>query len=434
MTPLTIGIIGMIVLVILLLIGVPVGISMLVTGFVGFAAIVSIKGATGMLKGVLYSTVSNYSLSVVPLFILMGFFAYYSGLSRDLYNFAHAMLGHRPGGLALATLTACGFFSAICGSSTATTATFGAICYPEMKRYGYDSALATGSISAGGTLGILIPPSVGFILYGIIASLSIGKLFAAGILPGILLCILYMIVVMIQVKINPALGPASSRSPWRARLKFFLAASPMFIIFILVIGGMFIGLFTANQAAAIGAIGSFIYMVLKRMATWQNIIAALKQTAQTVGMIFLILIGAYSLGYFLSISTIPVSLAKWIGSLDVSKWVVLILIMIFYAFLGLLMDSLAMVLLTTPIFLPVITALGFDPVWYGVLMVMTMEMGQITPPVGINLFIMKGCVGDDVPISTIIRGAAPHILAIITALVIVIAFPAFPMLLPSLFF
>ena len=373
-------------------------------------------------------------MTVVPLFILMGFFAYYSGLSRDLYDFAHKLLGHRPGGIALATILASGFFAAICGSSTATTATFGAICLPEMKRYGYDDALATGSISAGGTLGILIPPSVGFILYGIIASVSIGKLFAAGIIPGVILCLCYMLVVVVQVMINPSRAPASPRYGAKERVKAFWRASHMFVLFLLVIGGMFAGWFTANQAAAIGAMGALVYMALKRRASVKNILAALKETGKTVGMIFLILVGAYCLGYFLSISTIPTSLARWIGGLDVSRWLILTAILVFYAFLGCLMDSLAMIVLTTPLFLPVIQSLGFDLVWYGVLMVLVMEMGQITPPVGMNLYIMKGCAGDSVSMSSIIRGAAPHILSLVVAITITVLFPQIALILPALFF
>ncbi|MDR1320591.1 MAG: TRAP transporter large permease [Gracilibacteraceae bacterium] len=431
MSAMTIGIIGIAALFILLLIGLPVGITMLLVGFFGYSSVVSFKGALGMLKGVEYSTVSNYSMSVVPLFILMGFFAFYSGLSGDLYNFAHKMIGHRKGGLALATLMACGFFSAICGSSTATTATFGSICLPEMKKYNYEDSLATGCISAGGTLGILLPPSVGFILYGIIASVSIGKLFAAGIIPGILLCICYMIVVMIQVKLKPEKGPASTRSSWGDRFKAFLKASPMFVIFFISLGGMFIGWFTASQAAAIGATGSFLYLFVSRMANRTNIVGALKQTGETVGMIFMILIGAYCLGYFFSVSMIPITLANWVGSLAVSRWVILTCILIFYAILGCLMDSLSMVLLTTPIFLPVIISLDFDVVWYGVLMVLVMEMGQITPPVGMNLFIMKGCVGDTISMGAIILGAAPHILAIVAVVILVCVIPQLALWLPA---
>lgn len=434
MSSLTIGIIGLLIMFLLLLAGVPIGVSMLLVGFFGYASIISYAGAVGMLKGVLYSTAANYSMTVVPLFILMGFYAYYAGLSRDLYNFAHKCIGHRRGGLAMATVVACGFFAAICGSSTATTATFGAVCLPEMKRYNYDDAIATGSISAGGTLGILIPPSVGFILYGIIASVSIGQLFAAGVIPGIILCICYMAVIYIQARRNPSRAPTSVKFSGKERLNAFWGAAPMIILFVLVIGGMFVGWFNANQASAIGATGAFIFMIIKRKASLKNIIAALRETTSTVGMIFLILVGAYCLGYFLSISTIPTSLARWIGGLSVNRWIILICILIFYAILGCLMDSLAMVLLTTPIFLPVIQALDFNVVWYGVLMVLVMEMGQITPPVGMNLFVLKGCVGDTVSMSSIIKGAAPHIIAIIVACALVMIFPKLALLLPQIFY
>ncbi|MDR3294299.1 MAG: TRAP transporter large permease [Clostridiales Family XIII bacterium] len=434
MNPIAVGIIGMVILIALLFMGLHVGITMMLIGFFGYAYIVHTQGAIGMLKGVLYSTGSNYSLSVIPMFVLMGHFAYYSGLSKELYNVAYKWLGRLPGGLAVATIGACGFFAAICGSSTATAATFGTVTLPEMKRYKYHNSLATGSIAAGGTLGILIPPSVGFILYGIISGQSIGRLFAAGFLPGFLLAFCFITVIIFQVKRNPALAPEIEKSSFREKMIALGGVVPVLVIFIFVIGGMFGGLFTANEASAVGAIGAFIYLIIKKQASFENIKKALEATVKTTAMIFLILIGAYAFGYFLAITTIPTALASFISGLDVNRYVILIAILIFYALLGCIMDSLAMVLLTVPIFFPVISGLGFDPIWYGVLMVMVMEMGLITPPVGMNLYIIKGVAGDEIGIKEIIQGAFPHVIAMMVAVIIVVIFPIIALALPNLFY
>lgn len=434
MDPLIVGLLGIVILIGLLFLGLHIGMTMLIVGFFGFAYIVNWDGAMGMLKSVLYTTGSNFSLTVIPLFVLMGQFAYYSGLSKKLYSTSHKWLGHLPGGLAVATIGACGFFASICGSSTATAATFGTVTLPEMKKYGYDDRLSTGAIVSGGTLGILIPPSVGFILYGIITKQSIGRLFAAGFLPGFILALCFMTAVMIQVKRRPELAPSCEKFTFKERLLSVKDILPVLVLFIFVIGGMFGGLFTANEAAAVGAFGAFLNLIWNRMATMANITKALSDTVKTTSMIFLIMIGAYVFGYFLAVSKIPITLAAFISGLAVNRYIILVCILILYALLGCIMDSLAMVLLTVPIFFPVITGLGLDPIWYGVLMVMVMEMGLITPPVGMNIYVIKGVAGDSVNMGSIIKGAVPHVIAMIVAIAIIFLFPQIALFLPNLLY
>lgn len=434
MDPIAVGVIGIVCLVVLLFLGTQVGICMLIVGFFGFASIVGINGALGILKTVFYTTGSSYTLTVIPLFVLMGQFAFYSGLSKQLYDACYKLLGRLPGGLGVATVGACAFFSAICGSSTATAATFGSVALPEMKRYNYDQGLATGAVVSGGTLGILIPPSVGFIVYGVITEQSIGKLFAAGLLPGVVLCLCYMAVVVIQCLRKPNLGPRSERFTFGEIFLSLIRVIPVLVLFIAVIGGMFLGVFTANEGSAIGAFGSFLYMIWRRAASLENITKSLMDTARTTAMIFLIMIGAYTFGYFLAVSQIPMTLAAYISEIAVNRYVILVLILVLYIFMGCLMDSLSMILLTVPIFFPVIQALGFDPIWFGVLMVLMQEMGQITPPIGMNIFVIKGIVGDSVPTVKIMKGVIPHVFALIIAIIIMIIFPQIPLFLPNMMY
>jgi tripartite ATP-independent transporter DctM subunit len=434
MDTMMIGLLGIVLLLILLFAGLPVGMTMFAVGFLGYAVLLNWQGAVGILRTVFYSSASSYSLSVIPLFVLMGQFVYYSGVSGKLYETAHKWLGQLPGGLAVSTIGACGAFAAICGSSTATAATFGTVSLPEMKRYEYNPGLATGAIVAGGTLGILIPPSNGFIMYGIIAEQSIGKLFAAGIVPGIMLMFCYMGIVIIQAKRNPSLAPPSPKFTVKEKLRSLIGSFPVIILFIVVIGGIFSGVFTPNEGAGVGATGGFICLILSGKLSRKTLFSSLRDTVNTVAMIFFIVTGTKVFGYFLSITQIPSNLAKFVGSIEVSRYVVLVAILVVYVFLGMIMDALPMIMLTVPIFFPVIVTLGFDPIWYGVLMVICEEMGLITPPVGMNLYIVKGLVGDDVPLSTIIRGVLPHVIAIIVTMLLVILFPQIALLLPNLFY
>jgi tripartite ATP-independent transporter DctM subunit len=306
----------------------------------------------------------------------------------------------------------------------------GTVCIPEMRKYRYAPSLTTGCVAAGGTLGILIPPSVGFILYGVISQQSIGVLFAAGMIPGIMLMVLYMLTVIVQAARNPELGPSGEKFTLSEKLKYSVGVFPVFALFVLVIGGMFLGFFTANEGAAVGALGALLFMAFRGKCTWNNIRLALSSTVKTTCMIFLIMIGTNMFGFFLTISKLPAMLASAVPAMDVSPYLILIFILLIYLALGCVMDSLAMVLLLAPIFLPVITGMGMNPIWFGVMMVMIMEAGLITPPVGMNVFVIKG-VAEDVPLGAIFRGVTPFIAAIIVAVGLVIAFPQIALWLPG---
>jgi len=431
MDAMTIAIIGIIVLLILLLMGMNIGICMMAVGFVGYMLITNWNAALMLFKNIPFTQATNYSFTVIPLFVLMGQFCYYSGMSSGLYDMAQKLLGGMKGGLAAATVAACAGFSAICGSTAATAATMGVVALPEMRKHGYDDGLSCGSIAAGGTLGILIPPSTGFIIYGIVAGESIGALFAAGIIPGIILAVCYIIAISITVRVKPDLAPGKIKYSVKEKLVSLKGGLSMVILFVIVIGGIFGGFFTANEAAAVGAMLGFIYLIIMRKFSMKVLIACLRETVKTSGMIFLILIGAYIFGSFLTITQMPAHLAAFVTSINVSKYVVLLVILIMYAIMGCLMDSLAMVMLTVPIFLPIMSGLGFDTIWYGVVMIMVMEMGLITPPVGMNVYIVAG-VAKDVPLQRIFAGVAPMVVCMCVALLIICIFPQLTLWLPGL--
>lgn len=431
MTPLVVGIIGIIGLVLLLFTGISVGIAMAIVGFVGFAYLAGLDPAFGLLMTVPYSTVASYSMSVVPLFVLMGQFAFHSGISEDLFKTAYKWLGHMPGGLSMASIGASAGFAAICGSSAATTATIGAVSLPEMEKLKYNKAFASACLAAGGTLGILIPPSTGFILYGVIAEKSIGKLFIAGIIPGILLATMYMFAIYFVAKRHPELGPSGAKTTWKEKIYSLKDTWAMLALFLGIMGGIIFGVFTANEAGAMGAFGAFLFLVGKGKFNRQNIVHCMTETMNTTAMVFLILIGAYVFSYFLTLSTLPQEIAAFLGGLPVSRYIIIVGIMIIYLGLGCIMDSLSMVVITTPIFLPVVMNLGFDPYWYGVMMVVAMEMGQITPPVGLNLYVITG-VAKDVPMHTIFKYVTPFVVTLIIFMFLLIAFPNLALFLPGI--
>ena len=426
-----IAIIGVIILLVLLVMGMNIGICMMAVGFFGFWYVRGFAPALNLFKTIPFTQSTNYSFTVIPLFVLMGNLCYYSGMSSDLYNCAHKLLGGMRGGLAAATVAACACFSAICGSTAATAATMGVVALPEMRKAGYDDGLACGSIAAGGTLGILIPPSTGFIIYGIVAGESIGGLFAAGIIPGIILAVCYIIAIMVVVRIKPNAAPGKLHFTFKEKLLSLKGAAAMIVLFAIAIGGIFLGWFTANEAAAVGATASLIYLIARRRFTWKIFFDCLRDTVKTSGMIFLILIGAYVFGNFLTITKLPITLANLVNGLDVNRYVILFVIILIYAVMGCLMDSLAMVMLTVPIFGPIMTGLGFHGIWYGVLMIMVMEMGLITPPVGMNVYIVAG-VAKDVPLQKIFMGVAPMVVGMLVAVIIVCAFPEVALLLPRM--
>lgn len=433
MTPLVIGIIGIVVFLVLIMIGMPIAYAMALVGFAGFAALTSVPTAMNMVATETFGNLSSYSLSVIPMFVWMGFLAYYSGIGSRLYVFAYRMIGHRPGGLAIATQTACAIFGAICGSNTATAATMGAIALPEMRRYKYDDSMATASVAAGGVLGVLIPPSVIFIVYGMATEQSIGKLFIAGILPGILLMFLYQLTIAYLTWRNPELGPPGPRFTWKERMEALKGGlGEVLLVFILSMGGLFAGWFTPTEAGAVGSFGVLIAALIGRGISWEGFKKSLLDTTRTSVMIMLMIAGAMMFGRFMAISRLPFELANWTGSMDLPAWMIMGIIVAIYLILGCFIDALAMILLTIPIFYPIaVTNLGYDPIWFGVIIVMVVGMGVITPPVGMNVYIIKG-VAKDVPLETIFSGIWPFLFAIVVCVGILMLFPQICTILPSL--
>lgn len=425
-----IGVLGILLMFVFLAMGMYIGIAMSLVGLLGLSLLVgwpagsSILGITPLAEG------SSYTLSVIPLFVLMGQFAFRSGISSDIFKSVYAWLGHFRGGLAMATIMACSGFAAICGSSLATGATMGMVAIPEMDKYNYDPRLSTGCIAAGGTLGILIPPSIGFVLYGILTEQSIGKLFMAGILPGILLSSLFLFVVYIQCRINPKFGPRGPATSLMTKIKSLSGIWGMLSLFVIVIGGIYFGVFTPTEAAGIGAFGAFVFALLRKKMTRTVLIECLMETGRTTAFIFLIIIGANIFSSFLGISRIPMELADFIAGLQIPRILILALIILIYLALGCVMDCYAIMILTVPIIFPVIQALQFDPIWFGVLMVIVLEIGLITPPVGLNVFVLK-TAAPTVPLGTIFMGIWPFMIAAVAAIFMITIFPEIATYLPN---
>ncbi|MGE3986458.1 TRAP transporter large permease [Pseudorhodoplanes sp.] len=429
MSMLAIGTIGLGLTIVLMIVRVPVGIALGVVGFVGFTWITNFDTALKMLGLAPYSAVASDSLTVIPLFILMGQFASQAGLSRDLFAVANSFLGHRRGGLAMATVAACGGFAAICGSSLATAATMSATALPEMRRYGYDVRLSTGSIAAGGTIGILIPPSIILLIYGFLTEQSIGKLFLAGVVPGIVMIGLFMLTIQIVVALKPSLAPRAERAGLKSSLSELAKIADVAVLFIIVIGGMYVGIFTATEGAAVGAAGAFGAAVLRRRMSLEAFVSSLIETAKLSAMIFAILLGAIILGYFLTVTQMPSLLAQFITDLKAPPFAIMGAIIVSYLIMGALMDEMAMILLTVPIFYPVSQALGFDPIWFGVIIVIVCQAGMIAPPVGINVFLLAG-MNPDIPLASIYRGILPFLAAMVVLLGLLMVFPDIALWLP----
>jgi tripartite ATP-independent transporter DctM subunit len=413
-----------------MLLRVPVGMAMGLVGVTGFAYLV---GGGPALKNVGHTTartVTDYNFAVIPLFLLMGAFATTSGMSRELFRAANAFLGHLRGGLGIATIAACGGFAAICGSSVATAATFSRVAYPEMRRFGYPQSFSTGVIAAGGTLGIMIPPSTVFAVYGLITEQDVGKLFIAGVIPGLLAVSMYMITITLIGVARPDYLPAGVRSTAEERLTALRNVWATLLLFAFVIGGLYGGLFTATEAAGAGAGGAFLIGIARRRLSGADIMRSLLETTRTTAAVFTVLIGAILFGYFLTVTQTPQKLTEFLTGLGLGRYGVLTLIMLMYLVLGCLMDALAMIILTVPIIFPVIKELGFDPIWFGVIIVMTVELGLIHPPVGMNIFVIKSVI-EDVKISTIFYGVLPFIVTDLLRLVVLIAFPVLATWLPS---
>lgn len=431
MTPEQIGMIGTVALVVLLLCSMPVAIAMGVVGVVGYAAVISGKAALAMLSADLYDTFSNYNLTVIPLFVFMGQVAFHAGISRRLFAAANSWLSSLKGGLAMATVGACALFGAICGSGPATAATMALVALPEMKRFKYDDALASGTVAAGGTLGMLIPPSVVFIVYGILTEQSIGKLFISGVVPGIVLSGLFCLVIALQCRLNPKLAPPTVRVPWRERWVSLLGVAETLALFAFVMGGMFAGWFTPTEGAAVGAAGSVLVAALGGNCSLKMLWQAGHETIRTSCMVLVIVAGATMFGHFLAVTGLPTGFASWLTALPVSSWVVILMIIAFYLIVGCFVDALALILLTVPIFYPVVRQLGFDPIWFGVIIVLVTQMGVITPPVGVCAYVVSG-IDRSIPLPTVFRGALPFLFALVVMCVLLMVFPPLATWLPGI--
>jgi len=431
MSAVTIGILGIAVFLVLIFLGMNIGLSLLLVGFAGYAVVLNPAAAIGLLRKVPSTQASTYTFIVIPLFIMMGNFAYQAGLSGALYKAGNNWLSRLPGNLACGTIAACAGFGAICGSCAATCATIGTIALPEMRRYRYADRLSTGSIAMGGTLGILIPPSTPMIIYCIMAGTSIGKMFIAGILPGIMMAFLSIITIIILVRINPDISPPPTKCSWKERFSSLKGLIGVVLLFGIVLGGMFSGFFSVNQSAAVGAFLAIILTAINRRLTWNTFSSALRDTVVTFAMTFLILIGATVFSNFLAITKIPMMLADGINAMDVSFGVVLLLMTIVYIVLGMLMDELPMILLTVPIFLPIVESYGINLIWFGIYIILVMELGAIAPPVGMNCFIIQG-ISKDISLGTVYRGALPFVTTILIGISLIYLFPQIVMVLPNM--
>ena len=425
-----VGMLGFLATLVLIAFELPVGVAMGIAGVGGYALLNGIP-ATGFILGTaVFDSVSNYGLSVIPLFLMMGIFASRSGLSTDLFSFVNAFVGHLRGGLAIASIGACAGFGAICGSSLATVATITPVALPEMRRYGYDDRLAAGAIAAGGTLGILIPPSIILVVYSLLTQESLGKLFVAAMLPGLLGTLLYALSVVVQTRLNPKLGPAGPRTNWRDRGKTTLRVWPVLALFGLVMGGIYAGWFSPTEAAAVGAAGALAIAIVRGSLKGGVLGAAVMETIELSGTLFLVMIGAAIFNFFIETTQLPQVLVQAVNGSGLPAIVIITLIIACYVVLGCFMDALSMILLTVPFVFPVVKALGFDPLWFGILIVSVTEIGLITPPIGMNLFVIVG-VAKDLKASSVIRGVIPFIICDVVRVILLVSFPIIATWLPS---
>ena len=424
-----IGGLAFLILFALMALRVPIGVSMLVVGIGGLAATLGLTPTLNVLKTIAYDNFSSYTFSIVPLFLLMGEFATIGGISQALFKSANTWLGHRRGGIAMAAVGGSAGFGAIAGSSLATAATMAQVALPEMRRYGYSGALSTGTLAAGGTLGILIPPSIVLVIYAILTEQNIAKLFAAAFIPAIVTVLGYMIAIAIYVRLNPDDAQVAERQPYATRFRSLLDIWPVILIFVLVIGGIYGGFFTPTEAAAVGAFGTGLLALVRGKLNWQTLSSSIFNTARTTGMIFLIVLGAAIINRFLAVTRLPNVLADSIAGWQVAPIIILSVILLIYILLGFIMDSLSMILLTTPIFFPIITSLNFGmsieetAIWFGILTLVVVEIGLITPPVGLNVYIINS-LARDVPMMDTFRGVMPFLIADITRVILFVAFPA----------
>lgn len=429
MSPELIGALSIVALIILIFLRIWIGVCMVLIGFIGYGVLGSWDHALLHAGMEPYSNIAFYPITVIPLFILMGAVVSNTGVAADLYKTAYTWIGRLRGGLAMSTVVACAGFAAICGSSAATAATMGKVALPEMKKYNYDDKLASGAVAAGGTMGILIPPSMGFILYGILCEVNIGKLFMAGIIPGVLEAFFYMATIWIMCKWKPNMGPPAERTTFKAKIISLRGTWAMLALFLLVMGGIYRGIFTPTEAGSIGAFGAIVISFIDRKLTWTTLRGSVVETAQTTAMIVFMIVGAFMLMRFLAISQLPLAIGDFVAELPVGPIWILIAIIVMYIILGCFLDIYAAIILTVPIIYPVVLAMGFDVVWFGVIMVRVMEMGLVTPPMGMNVFILASVT--DVPIGTIFRGIIPFVIADVAHVALLVAIPSLSLFLPN---
>lgn len=430
MTSTLIGLTALAGLFLLIFLRVPVGIALALSGIAGYWSLSGLDATLALMGSIPFEIGYNYDLSIIALFVLMGNFAMVSGMSRDLYDMARSLVGHWPGGLASATIVGCAGFAAVSGSSLASAVTMGRVALPEMKRYNYHPQLATGCVAAGGTLGILIPPSTGFIIYALLTEESIGQLFLAGIIPGIILTGLFMAAIAIMTHWKPEIGPAAPRLSWAERLRSVSRSFTLVAIVFVVLGGIYMGVFTPVEAAAIGSFMTFLLTALRRKLTLAVMRFCVLETIKTFAMVYLIVIGAFLFNPFLAVTRIPANLAGYVGSLELAPVVVLILIVFGYIVLGTFLEGIAIMVLTIPIVFPMIVDMGYDPIWFGVLLVVVLEMSLISPPLGLNVFVVKG-IAPEVPMNEIFKGVLPFWAAMLVCAALLIAFPDLALILPE---
>jgi C4-dicarboxylate transporter DctM subunit len=427
-----VGIIGIVILLLVLFIlGMPVGFAMGIVGFCGFWYVVSFKAAVTVVGTDIWGTFSKYGLTVVPLFIFLGYIAFNSGIAERLYNAAYKWFGHWRGGLAIATIGADELFAAICGSNTATAATMGTVALPQMEKYGYDTRLSSGTVVTGGTLGTVMPPSVVLIIIGLQAEQSIIKLFLGGILPAVLLGILFVLTIHVLCRINPKLGPAGPKTSLKEKIKSLTGVTEAIVIFVLIIGGLYTGIFTPTEAGAVGVFFALVVTIVTRRIGWKGLFDSARDTLKISSMVFFLVTGAIIFGRFLAVTRLPFMVADFAASLPVSPYVILAFVLAIYLIGGCFVDALGFLVLTIPIFFPLGIALGFDPIWYGIILTMVTTMGAITPPVGVNIYVVKA-LAPEIELSTIFKSVSFFLMACILCIIILMIFPQIVLVIPNM--
>ena len=429
MSPETTGLVGLILLIVLLFARMWIGAAMAMIGFLGYTYIMGLKAAFGVISQIPFSTIAWYPMSTVPLFIFMGVILFNSGVGAALYDTAYKMIGQLRGGLAMSTVLACALFAAITGVSAPAIVTMGKVAVPEMRKRNYDDKLATGSIACAGTLAFLIPPSMAFIIYGILTETSIGLLFMAGLIPGIMLSVLFVITITLTTALRPGSGPAGPKSTFNEKIKSLKGTWHTFLLFLIVLGGIYGGFFTPTEAGAIGAFGAIVITAFSRRLTVKGLLESLLEAGQTTAFVFLLIIGAYILMKFLAVSKLPFMLSETVAGLPLPRMAIFAGIMLLYVILGMFLDIFSAVIITIPVIFPLIVALGFDPIWFGVVLVIVIEMGLVTPPVGLDVFILSGAI--NVPLFTIFRGVLPFLGAMVICIILLAIFPQIALFLPS---